>query len=157
MRESDREEMTQLGLYGLIPFAIGAAAAWLTPWLVPGSVAYDIGEVTLIYGAVVASYIAGVGAGAILTSPKGDTAGLMPPMIAALVAWITAFPPGAFFITLPVMVRYLIMIGVFAYFYLRDQRAVEAGELPNWYAPLRTRLTFWACLLLALVVVRYLL
>jgi hypothetical protein len=154
MAESQQETMTQLGLFGLIPLAAGAAGAWASPWLIPGGLAYGLSEVSLIYSAVVASYIVGVGAGGALSRNAFSLDAARTGMIAALVAWLAAWPPGVLFITLPDILRYAIMILVFAFLLLRDLRAVAAGALPQWYGGLRTRLTFWASLLLAAMMAR---
>jgi len=154
MPDPQEETMTRLGLFGLLPFAAGAAGAWLSPWLLPGGLSYDLGEITLIYSAAAASYIVGVGAGSALSKTGLSLDHIRAGMIAALVAWIAAWPPGALFIRLPDTARYAIVVGVFVYLLLRDRRAVAAGALPNWYGALRTRLTFWTCLFLAAIISR---
>lgn len=156
MSESQREAMTQLGLIGLIPFAATAVGVWLSPWLLPGGVSYDLTQIALIYAAVVASYIVGVGAGGGLSGGGATLAYRQSGLIAALVAWITAWPPGAMFISLPDIVRFAIIMLTFFYLLINDRRAVAAGALPQWYGALRVRLTFWTCLMLAAIITRLL-
>lgn len=149
MMDRKQEEMTRLSLLGLAPLAIGAAVVWL-PF--PGSFAFDLGWIALIYAGVSAGYRAGMGAGATLTGHSREA--FLPGLIAAAVAWFAIWPIGAFYIHVHDIIRYLLLIGVFAYLLLRDLRAVAAGEFPAWYGPLRMRVTFWTCLALALMGVR---
>ena len=41
MPAPQNEEMTQLGLYGVIPFIVAAVALWLSPLLIPQHIALD--------------------------------------------------------------------------------------------------------------------
>lgn len=150
-----KNAMTRLGFWGLAPFAAAAAGVWLSPTFVPAGLAYDLGEIALLYAAVIASYLAGAGAGGLLARGSGGE-GLAPGMIAALILWVNAWPQGALFISLPSAARYLIAIAIFIYLYLRDRNAVAAGLLPDWYGVLRIRLTFWACLMLGAILGRLL-
>lgn len=154
MTDPREEEMTRLGLLGLIPFGLGAAAAWAPYFLLPPSLAYDFGETTLLYAGLIAAYIAGTGAGGLLTGGPRRGEGLLPGMIAVLVAWVAIWPVGAFSLALNDILRYLIVILVLVFLLLRDLRAVADGALPHWYGPLRKRLTFWASISLALIMCR---
>lgn len=154
MAESQQETMTELGLVGLAPLAAGAAGAWASPWLISNGLAYGLSEVSLIYSAIVVSYIVGVGVGGALSKDGISLNAARTGMVATLVAWLAAWPPGVLFITLPDILRYAIMILVFAFLLMRDLRAVAAGAAPHWYGALRTRLTFWASLFLAAMMVR---
>ena len=147
-----KESITRMGLYGLIPLAIATAGVWLSPLIVSAGTAYDLHELALGYVAIVASYIAGVGAGGVFSKSMPTPETLGPGMIAAMAAWLAAWPQGALFVSLPSGARFLIAIGVLVYLWLRDKRAVTEGLLPDWYGALRTRLTFWACLFLLAIV-----
>jgi hypothetical protein len=147
-----REEMTRLGLLGLAPLAIGAAAAWLSPILLPFGAAYAATEFALLYAGLSAAYRAGIGAGAALKSDEKA----LPGMIAALVALFAIWPGSSLYLRLDDFLRYVLVIGVLAYLLMRDLRAIEAKQLPAWYGPLRMRITFWSCMALALIAVRQL-
>ena len=152
--KSRKEELTRLGFAGLVPLVAGAVLVWLLPAITPQWVAMAVNKIVLAYAGVIAAYMAGAGAGAILASPNQTREPLLPGMIAALIAWIAILPDGFFFLYLPFFWRYALLILVFAYLLLRDLRAVETGQLPSWYGNLRVRLTLWACLSMALIATR---
>lgn len=158
MRDLKQEEMTRLGLLGLVPFIAGAAALWLSPWLLPRHVALDFHQMTLAYGGIIVAYMAGMGAGAMLTPPPGAAAdtprSFLPGMIVTLAAFFFILPPGTFFFSAGAAWRHLVIILLLIYLLLRDLSAVRIGELPGWYGRLRMRLTFWASASLSLIVVR---
>jgi hypothetical protein len=140
----------------MTPFILCFAAVWLSPFLLPGSIAYDFREFALLYGAIVASYFAGFNAHAILAKSGGGES-ILPGMIGAAVAWIGALPVGSFGLAIPNVLRILLVVGALVFLLLRDLRAVSVGILPGWYGPLRTRLTFWACISLLMILSRLLL
>ena len=144
-----RAEMTQLGYLGLLPFVIAAVSAWLAPWILPQWLIHNIVDVAVVYGGVIAAYMAGAGAGAMLGAGRPRES-FLPGMIAALVAWIAIWPPMTG-LELSVEWRCFLLIGVLVYLLLRDLRAVDAVGLPRWYGSLRIRLSFWACLSLAMI------
>lgn len=149
----DEEEMTRLGLWGLAPFAVAAVAAWLSPIIIPQWIALNLHSLALAYGGIIAAWLAGAGAGAGLRG-GGPGGPYLPGMIAALIAWFAIWPSGFLTLTIPPVWRYLVLIVVFAWLLMRDLRAVEAGHFPAWYGPLRTRLTFWACVFLIIIMSR---
>lgn len=144
------EELTTLGLLGLIPFVFGAAAVWLSPLLIPQWVALNIHTIVLTYSGIIAAYMAGMGAGAALNG--APPASPLPGMIAALAACFAILHGGILTFSASATQRYLIMIAVYVYLLLRDLRA--AGDFPSWYGALRTRLTFWACVSLTIIMAR---
>lgn len=152
-----QEEMTRLGLFGLLPLAITAIGLWMAPWALPMRFALDLHQMALAYAGIVAAFLAGIGAGGMLAAPGRTAEGALAGMIAMLVAWIAVWGGGLFSIVLGAAWRYALVIGVLIYLWLRDVRAAEAGELPRWYALLRGRLTFWACLCLLAIMSRMLL
>ncbi len=156
MSDRHREELTKLGLIGLIPLIVAFIGVWLSPVIVPASLAFDLRETALIYGAMIASYSAGFGHGTILAKADRTAEPLTPGVVAALIAWIAAWPAGSFGIPIPDIARFILVIGALAYFLMRDLRAVGEGLMPAWYGPLRTRLTFWATISLAMIVARLL-
>lgn len=151
MREPQQEEMTRFGFYGLTPFVAGAVALWLSPWLVPLRIALDFHQLALTYGGIVAAYLAGVGAGSMLSPKLKQPRGFLPSMLAALVAVAMIAPSGLFFFSLGAAWRHFVILLVLVYLLLRDLNSVKAGLLPAWYGALRSRLTFWASLSIALI------
>lgn len=147
-----QEEMTRLGLFGLVPFVFGAAVMWTSPLIVPQWAALNIHTLVLSFGGIVAAYLAGIGAGSALRihSPASLVGGVT----ATLAAWFAIWPGGFLYFSVPAVQRYLILIAVFAWILLRDLR--RAGDFPSWYGALRTRLTFWACISLILIMARLL-
>lgn len=145
-----KEEMTRLGLLGLAPFVFGAAVMWTSPLIAPQWAALNIHTLVLSYGGIIAAFLAGAGAGAGLKSRSA--ASLTGAMIAALAAWFAIWPGGFLVFSVPAVQRYMILIAVFVWILLRDLR--RAGDFPSWYGALRTRLTFWACISLILIMAR---
>ena len=158
MRDLKQEEMTRLGLLGLVPFIAGAVALWLSPWLLPRHIALDFHQMALAYGGIIVAYMAGMGAGAMLVSSPGAapdaTRSFLPGMLVTLAAFFFILPPGTFFFSIGAAWRHLVIILLLIYLLLRDLSAVRIGELPGWYGRLRIRLTFWASAALSLIVVR---
>lgn len=139
---------------GLIPFVAGAAAMWLSPWLMPQHMALDFHQIALAYGGIIVAYMAGMGAGAMLPPSLQETRSFLPSMLATLAALLMILPSGTFIISLGAAWRYLVIIMLLIYLLLRDLSAVQAGGLPGWYGRLRVRLTFWACASLTLIMAR---
>ena len=157
MSDKQRQEMTQLGQLGLIPFAASAVIVWSSPWLVPQHVALDFHFIALVYGATIVSYLAGIGAGSMLAPSAKGARPFLPSMLVTLVAFYAATPSGVFYVTLDPAWKHLIIILLLIYLLIRDLNGVAAGGLPRWYAALRQRLTFWASTFLALIMARLLL
>ncbi len=147
-----KTELTILGYAGLTPFAAAAVGAWA----LPNPHAGEAAGVGLVYGAVIAAYMAGMGAGALIVAdPSTNDLGrprepLLAGMVAALVAWLAA-APSIFGVDPAPTARAVTLILVFAWLLLRDLRAVSGGGLPAWYGPLRIRLTAGACAALAAI------
>lgn len=154
MRDLKQEEMTRLGLLGLVPFIAGAAALWLSPWILPQHIALDFHQMTLAYGGIIVAYMAGMGAGAMLGPSAHATRSFLPGMLVTLAAFFFILPPGTSFFSIGAAWRHLVIILLLIYLLLRDLSAVRIGELPGWYGGLRIRLTFWASAALSLIVVR---
>jgi hypothetical protein len=155
MRPDDQrqDEMTRLGLMGLAPLWAPAVLIWAAPLVVPMSAAALLVEIALAYAAVIAGYLAGVGAGAMLARPDSPREPFVFGMAAALIAWFAILPIGPL---APAMRAFLIIL-VLIYLLLRDLRAVSGCDLPGWYGALRVRLTFWASLAILLIMSRLIL
>lgn len=156
-KAAQREEMTRLGFYGLIPFAAGAIALWISPVILPQHIALDFHHFALVYGGLIVAYLAGVGGAAVLT-PKLKTAeSFLPGQLITLVAFMAILPSGVFFVSIGAVWRHAIILILLIYLLMRDLNAVNTGVLPRWYGTLRTRLTFWASLAILLIISRLLL
>lgn len=149
-------EMTRLGYYGLLPLILAAIGLWLSPWLAPMSLAFDLHQLALAYAGVVAAYLAGVGAGGALASHGKAQASFLGGMVAVLVVWVAVGQAGVLRILPGTLWRYGFVMLVFFYLLARDLGAVSAGLLPGWYGNLRARLTAWVSLLLFLIALRLL-
>ncbi|MBI1392706.1 MAG: DUF3429 family protein [Alphaproteobacteria bacterium] len=148
-----QRELSLLGYAGLIPFVAGTAIAF-----VDDGAHLDAGlTVIMFYGGIIASYMAGMGAGALVVSEKPAGRPLLPGMLAALVAWIVIMPSG-FHRTddLWTAARLFALAAVFLFLLTIDLKAVRSGGFPDWYGALRIWLSFGACLALAVVAVRVL-
>ncbi|MFN3961254.1 MAG: DUF3429 domain-containing protein [Parvularculaceae bacterium] len=150
----DEEEMTRLGFYGVAPFVSGAAVMWMSPFIIPQWAALNIHTIVLAYAGVIASFLAGTGAGASLKGGHDAYEPFLPRMIAVLIAWFAIWPGGFLTFSVPAVWRYVIIIAVFAWLLIRDLATAAKGGFPAWYGALRTRLTFWACVSLILIMSR---
>ena len=149
-----RDELTQLGFYGLIPFIATVAVLWLSPLLIPQYVATDFHYFTLAYAGIVVAYLSGIGAGSVLTPGASYHRSFVPGILVVLAAVIASLPPGTFFFSIGGVWRHLIILLLLIYLLLRDLNNVRAGLLPAWYGELRTRLTLWASASIVLIMVR---
>ncbi|MFQ5564057.1 MAG: DUF3429 domain-containing protein [Parvularculaceae bacterium] len=157
IRPLQEDEITRLGFIGLIPFAVGAAGLWLSPWILPQTLALDLHVITLAYAGVIAVYLAGIGAGAKL-APRLEARGeFISGAVAVLAVWTAIWQGGVFYFSIGAVWRYLIILLVLVYLLMRDRAAVRAGLLPLWYGELRTRLTFWAGMSMVLIMSRLML
>lgn len=154
MPAPQNEEMTQLGLYGVIPFIVAAVALWLSPVLLPQYIALDFHQFALVYGGVIVVYLSGIGAGASLAATANHGRSFLPGMLVALAALVVIVPSGTFFFSIGAVWRHLIILLLMIYLLFRDINNVSAGLLPAWYGNLRTRLTLWAGLSIALIIMR---
>ncbi|WOI52874.1 DUF3429 domain-containing protein [Parvularcula sp. LCG005] len=146
-RKPDLESRaTALGYAGLIPFAAAGLLIWLQPpslsWLVNGFV-----YATLIYGAIILSFMAGARWGAGIAT--GDSDKLTPAIVAALIAWLAVLPrdviPGY---DPTYSVRYLILLASFIGLFVHE---VSARDWDHWYSGLRFRLTMMVAGLIILI------
>ncbi|MEM9262740.1 MAG: DUF3429 domain-containing protein [Pseudomonadota bacterium] len=143
---SRQRELSLLGYSGLIPFFVGA----LMTFVDKGPNAFLGASIVIAYGTVIVSYMAGMGAGALIVKDKPAGRPLLPGMICTLIVWIATL---GFLLNGKMIVgatAMLAMIATFAYLLFIDLIAVEKGGLPDWYGPLRIRLTIGACSALAL-------
>ncbi len=156
-KNRQKEEMTKLGLYGLAPFVISAAALWLSPWVLPQYIALDFHQIALAYGAVIVAYLAGAGAGTSLFPDQKLRESFLPGQLITLVAFAAIIPSGVFFLSLSPVWRHSVILILLIYLLMRDLNAAKAGLFPKWYGALRIRLTFWAGLSIVLIISRLML
>ena len=154
MTGHDRDEMTRLGYYGVIPFIASAAAVWMSPLILPQHIATDFHQFTLIYSGVVIAYLSGIGAGAMIPSGGGRQQSFVPGILVVLAAFFAILPYGVFVISIDGVWQHLIILLLLVYLLIRDLNGVRAGILPAWYGELRTRLTMWAGLSIVLIMAR---
>ncbi|NNE40351.1 MAG: DUF3429 family protein [Marinicaulis sp.] len=155
MRNVQKEEFTRWGLYGLLPLIGAAVAMWVSPVLLPQYIALDFYQFALIYSGLIVAYLAGFGAGG-LVGANGKTAGsTVPSMMIMFAAVVAIVPQGTFFISFPPFWRLALILVLLGILLTRDMSA-STGVLPGWYGRLRVRLTLWAGLAIALVMMRLL-
>lgn len=129
----------RLGYGGLLPFLVLPAVAWLDPhhalwWL----------EALSAYGAVILTFVGALHWAFAMTLPE-----LPPSRRTALYIWSTlpaliAWPS---LMLIPAAACPLLIIG-FVLHLVQDRRLVHIADLPDWYLPLRLRLTTVASLAL---------
>ena len=145
-----------LGYAGLLPFAFGAIIAWMPG--VPISLRTSCLEWTLLYAAIILSFMGGARWGvAMMADGRRSGApfsGFLAAVTPALAAWAMVVPEALLPFASPASVRFAVLIAAFAGLLAEDLRAVRAGEAPDWYGRLRVRLTLGVVVALALVIVR---
>jgi hypothetical protein len=134
-----------LGYGGLVPF-IGLAL------VIPFSEHVEfLGQALVAYGAVILSFVGALHWGFAMTlhdmSPEQRRARFIWSVLPALIAWPSTL--------LPVPLGCVLLIAGFAAHYWQDRHLVRTLALPDWYLPLRIRLTSVAsvCLLMGAIAV----
>lgn len=137
-----------LGYTGLIPFVAPVLAALLgwSPW--PFGPSWSI--VQLSYGAVILSFLGALHWGVAMTSQRLDDAtqrfAYLWSVIPSLFAWVALLLAGS--------LGSLLLSLVFVLQWIMDRRLQAVAQLPDWFIPLRTRLTVGAVAsLVALVLI----
>jgi len=152
-----KDAMSRLGYMGLIPFGFGAISLWLSPWLIDLYTAQTIQRGILIYGAIIASFMAGMNTGNNLLAGRSTRIDYLPNMVAAIFAWICVVPDGFYFITISPAWRTLGLAIIFAWLFFHDERFTQKGQWPKWYGELRFRLSAWVILALMAIFARLIL
>ncbi len=132
--------MTILGLLGLIPFFACAGVVAFAPPILPAAITSYAPATALIYGAVIAAYLAGAHAGAMFTAPASENRRFLLGQVLLLVAFFAALAPGAAD-EAAMAIRHIVVAGVLLALWAQDRAAVGGGALPAWYGRLRTMLT----------------
>ncbi|MCU0812046.1 MAG: DUF3429 domain-containing protein [Thiobacillaceae bacterium] len=128
-----------LGYGGLLPFLVLAPASLLDHH--HGAV---WGDALYAYGAIILSFIGALHWGLAMSLPdlsdRQRSAWFAWSVVPALIAW-----PAALFS--PPLAALLLVLGFIAH-YLQDRRLARQARLPDWYLPLRLRLSCVACICL---------
>lgn len=134
-----------LGYAGVIPFAVGAALAWIAP-------SDAVLSWTLAYGTIILSFMGGARWSlALLSGGRTGTplSSLLTAVTPALVGWAALVPSRL--LAVPDWLRLTLLGVAFLVLLAEDRRGVRLGEAPGWYGALRTRLT--VCVLIALAAI----
>lgn len=128
-----------LGYGGLLPFLALAPASLLDHH--HGAV---WGDALYAYGAIILSFIGALHWGLAMSLPdlsdRQRSAWFAWSVVPALIAW-----PAVLFS--PPLAALLLVLGFIAH-YLQDRRLARQARLPDWYLPLRLRLSCVACICL---------
>ena len=135
-----------LGLAGLLPFLVSAAAAWLAPiaWQVLAIRAF------LGYGAVILSFLGGVQWGVAMCRERPGEDAFRVRMLLAMVPSLVAWPA---LLLHPLTGAWVLVAG---FVLVRGHELSREGRarLPDWYQSLRTLLTLVVLACHALVIWR---
>lgn len=126
-----------LGYAGLIPFVVFAVGSWVSLPYVD-----DATAILLSYAAVILSFMGAIHWGlAMANQHDRGTHYFIASVIPALLAWF------ALLLSQPLALALLLLgfVGLLVY----DKRVEKPQHLPDWYIPMRLRLTFVVALCLA--------
>ena len=128
-----------LGYGGLLPFVVLALLSVLD-W------AHGLwwGDALRAYGAIILSFVGAVHWGFAMTLPHLTLAQREGCFIWSTVPALLAWPALMFW---PALATVLLVLGFIAH-YWQDRRLAARANLPEWYLPLRLRLTAVACVCL---------
>ena len=118
-----------LGYAGLIPFVVFSIGAWVPLPLVSYPVDYLVA-----YAAVILAFMGAIHWGAAMAGPdKLRTRYFIASVIPALVAWST--------LLMPQPVALVVLLAGFVSLYAFDRANSQLQDFPDWYVPMRLRLT----------------
>ena len=118
-----------LGYAGLIPFVIFSIASWIPLPLVDDSVA-----ILIAYAAVILTFIGAVHWGVVMSnSDDPHSMHLLASVAPSLVGWIA--------LLIPVMPALIVLLCGFIIHILYDCSMHKKLMFPEWYLPMRVRLT----------------
>ncbi len=126
-----------LGYAGLIPFVVFSIGAWVRLPYVDNAI-----PVLVAYAAVILAFMGAVHWGIALSSAKsGRSPYYIASVVPALVAWLALLMPESY--AIPVLLTAFIVL--LAY----DSAVTKPQQFPEWYVPLRIKLTLVVALCLA--------
>lgn len=118
-----------LGYAGLIPFIIFSIGSWTGLPYITDSI-----QILIAYAAIIFSFMGAIYWGVVMSS-KDDQGGkyFIASVLPALVGWLALLVPVLFALI-------FLLVGFFLLF-VYDRYVEKSLGLPNWYIPLRMRLT----------------
>ena len=152
MSSNQRDDLSNILIYCVFPFLLAAVVLWLSPLIIPSRISLGVTQAVLIFGAVLVSFLSGIGAGVSLAPgiknprPVGSSLAIM------IIAVFTIAPNGLFY--LGTAWRYLIILVLLLAVLMRDMTIHSSGNLPRWYIQARTRMTTWSSLFIGIIIIR---
>ncbi len=118
-----------LGYAGLIPFIIFSIGSWTGLPYITDSI-----QILIAYAAIIFSFMGAIYWGVVMSS-KDDQGGkyFIASVLPALVGWLA--------LLVPVLFALIFLLVGFILLFVYDRYVEKSLGLPNWYIPLRMRLT----------------
>ena len=137
--DSVRRTANRLGYAGLIPFVVLAPAS-----LLDAHHGITWSDALFAYGAVILSFVCALHWGFAMALPGLDERRRVRTLLWSVVPSLIAWPA---LLLVPSDAAVLLVLG-FVLHYVQDRRLARTADLPEWYMPLRLRLTTVACIAL---------
>ena len=137
--DSVRRTANRLGYAGLIPFVVLAPAS-----LLDAHHGITWSDALFAYGAVILSFVCALHWGFAMALPGLDERTRVRSLLWSVVPSLIAWPA---LLLVPSDAAVLLVLG-FVLHYVQDRRLARVAGLPEWYLPLRLRLTTVACIAL---------
>lgn len=138
--DSVRRTANRLGYAGLIPFVVLAPAS-----LLDAHHGITWSDALFAYGAVILSFVCALHWGFAMALPGLDESRRVRSLLWSVVPSLIAWPA---LLLVPSDAAVLLVLG-FVLHYVQDRRLAREAALPEWYLPLRLRLTTVACIALS--------
>lgn len=154
------ERATLLGYIGLAPFLFAALVLWTCPARIGYTAASAVMLWTMYYAAIVLSFLGGIRWGLALLNDKKISeyvtlSQLSWSVLPALGAWLVVIPDGAIpGISPNYLTRYFFILIAFITLMYTDLQATRDGFAPEWYGPMRLKLTFFTGLAIMLIMIK---
>ena len=135
--DSLRRTARWLGYGGLIPFLVLAPLS-----LLDSHHGFTWSDALFAYGAVILSFVCALHWGFAMALPGLDERTRVRSLLWSVVPSLIAWPA---LLLVPSDAAVLLVLG-FVLHYVQDRRLARTADLPEWYLPLRLRLTTVACI-----------
>ena len=135
--DSLRRTARWLGYGGLIPFLVLAPLS-----LLDSHHGFTWSDALFAYGAVILSFVCALHWGFAMALPGLDERRRVRSLLWSVVPSLIAWPA---LLLVPSDAAVLLVLG-FVLHYVQDRRLARTADLPEWYLPLRLRLTTVACI-----------